>query len=96
MTMTSNELKAQIPSSKSLVSYVIDAIKANGGVATSSEIDYSVLKSLNLPSEIVNMPHSGSRETRTELKYRLAWARTYAKKDGLISSEGKKIWKLNN
>ncbi|NDG65131.1 MAG: hypothetical protein EBY29_16970 [Planctomycetes bacterium] len=37
------------------------------------------------------MPHDRSR---TEFQYRLAWSRSYAKKDGLLVSNRRNHWML--
>ena len=46
---------------------------------------------MGLTPEVVNKIHSGSR---TELEYKLAWARTLAKQKGLIANAGRMTWKV--
>ncbi len=82
-----------IPSTRILLSEVIKAIKALGGEANARDIDSYVIASLALSNETINIPH-GNDGSRTELKYRLAWARTNAKKQGLIERIGKGVWSI--
>ena len=89
----SDEQNLLIPSTKILLSEVIKAINVRGGQANARDIDSCVIASLALSNETVNIPH-GNDGSRTELKYRLAWARTNAKKQGLIERVGKGIWSV--
>jgi restriction system protein len=77
------------PTSAVLMLAVVDAIKKAGGKASNRQIQEIVIKDLKLSSEQVAVIHSGNR---SELEYRLAWARTNAKKKGLINSSGPRTW----
>jgi len=57
------------------------------------EIRKRVVRVLCIPEELAEQIHSGSR---TELEYRLAWARTKAKSLNLIESTGRKNWKITS
>ena len=81
----------QFPSSAELVEAVILALKALGGAGENQQILKQVIGNLKLTESQINQIHSGSR---TELEYRLAWARTNAKKKGLITSNGRNSWSL--
>ena len=83
---------SQLPSNADLVPIVISALNALGGQGSNDQIRSEVIKSMNLSSEAVNKIHSG---TRTELEYKLGWARTIAKQKGLITSTGRMMWKIN-
>ena len=80
-----------LPTSAALLGAVVKAVKDSGGKATNQEIHDRVVKDLGLTKEQVDATHSGNR---TELEYRLAWARTNAKKKGLLVAAGSKIWAL--
>ncbi len=67
-----------------------------GGRATTAQIDSRAIAILCLPEAAVILPHSEGSDNRTELKYRLAWARTYAKKQGLLEADGIRAWKLSD
>ena len=83
--------KGDLPANAELIPFVVGALTNLGGKATNDQIRVEVIKSMNLPPELVNKMHSG---TRTELEYKLAWARTLAKQKGIIESSGRMTWKL--
>lgn len=80
-----------MPSSKELEQSVVDAIKANGGKATNAEILRWTIENLNLAQAQLEVMRA---EKRTEIEYRLAWARTRASKEGLIHRSGPSNWSL--
>ena len=59
---------------------------------TNSEIENAVIKELAIPGRLVEVIHSGKR---TELQYRLGWARTKAKSDGTILSPARETWSIS-
>ncbi|WP_458699855.1 restriction endonuclease [Sulfurospirillum sp. 1307] len=69
----------------------IDALQQLGGSGSISEIEEKVIEILNLTDEEINDIH---KENTTKLTYRLAWARTYLKKYGLIENSSRGIWAL--
>jgi len=77
------------PTSAELLLAVVDAVKKAGGNANNQQIQEIVIKDLKLSPEQVAVIHSGNR---SELEYRLAWARTNAKKKGLIQLSGPRTW----
>jgi restriction system protein len=83
---------SELPSNADLVPIVISALNTLGGHGSNDQIRSEVVKSMDLTSEAANKIHSG---TRTELEYKLGWARTIAKQKGLISTTGRMMWKIN-
>lgn len=55
------------------------AIREKGGSASIEEIEDGVSRLMNLSDEVLAAPHT--KGSRTEFQYRLAWVRTYLKKD---------------
>ena len=51
-----------------------------------------VVADMQLPNKIVETPHGDG--PRTEVEYRLAWARTYLKWFGLVENSERGIWSL--
>ena len=76
-----------------LMQPTFDALRQMGGSGTNGEIYDAVIKNLRLADDIINELHPGST-TQTELEYQLAWARTYLKKYGAISSSGRSVWAI--
>jgi restriction system protein len=83
--------KMSLPKYDSLFNPLLEAIKKLGGSASISELDEEVAKSLHLTDEEISQPHD---ERRTELQYRLAWARTYLKAYGLLDNSERGVWVL--
>jgi len=71
-----------IPTFDQLMNPTLAALHALGGSAAIPELVERVIADLRCPREVVEQPH-GDRGL-TELEYRLAWARTYLKKYGLL------------
>jgi restriction system protein len=81
---------ADLPKSADLLQPLLRALK-NGVVLTNDQIRNEVARELSLTPEQLNQIHSGSR---TELEYRLAWARTNAKGRKLIESPKRECWQI--
>jgi restriction system protein len=80
------------PDSNTLEASVLKALKANGGTATTEQIDKFVGEDLALTPDQMTQIRSGKR---TEIQYRLAWVRTKAKNRGLIEKSGNRMWNLS-
>jgi len=80
-----------LPTVAELATTVLACIKAHDGMATIQEIEECVAERLRLTKAQCAIPHKG-REKRSELDYRLAWARTKLRAAGLIRNEGRGIW----
>lgn len=72
---------------------MIRVLTKAGKPLSNSEIEAGVIVELNIPSNLSAEIHSGNR---TELQYRLAWARTKAKSTGLIVSPARETWSITN
>ncbi|NMB74336.1 MAG: restriction endonuclease [Myxococcales bacterium] len=49
---------------------------------------------MNLTEEQLSVPHDPERSETTEVGYRMAWARTYLKKDGYLDNSSRGVWVL--
>ena len=82
-----------VPSFEELLQPTLDALRQLGGVLTIKAIDNQVIQSLvSLAPEDIAQPHGDTK--KTELEYRLAWARTYLKHYGLIDNPKRGAWTL--
>jgi restriction endonuclease Mrr len=79
----------QLPRYQELIPTLVKVLSAASGPMTNSEIELAVIEELSIPARLVEVIHSGKR---TELQYRLGWARTKAKSDGLILSPARETW----
>jgi hypothetical protein len=80
-----------VPKYDELMDPVLQILKKLGGNAFVKEIDERVANYLSLTEEERSEIHKGYR---TKLAYRLAWARYYLKKAGLLKTSGRGIWVL--
>jgi restriction system protein len=69
----------------------LKALETLGGSANIDELDSRVIDIMQLPEKMVNILHKEDG-TLTEVQYRLAWARTYLKKYGLIDNSARGVW----
>jgi len=73
---------------------VIPALKQLGGSGTNQEIDNKVVEILNIPSDQLDILHNPDTGGETEIRYRLAWTRTYLKRYGVIENSVRGVWSL--
>ena len=82
----------ELPRYQALIPTLISVLADAGRPLSNSEIEERIILQLDIPDQLVQQIHSGRR---TELQYRLAWARTKAKSDGKIVSPARETWALN-
>lgn len=82
-----------VPTHDKLLKPTLKALHSLGGSASINELLEQVIEDLHLPQNVVEQPHPG-KNNQTELAYRLAWARTYLKKYGLIVNSTRGVWAL--
>jgi restriction system protein len=70
---------------------LLKALHNLGGSSTIEELENEVAKIMNLNDEDLSEIHEGSR---TKFSYRLAWARTYLKRAGIINNSERGVWSL--
>jgi restriction system protein len=83
-----------LPQAPQLMQPTLQAIDAAGGSATIQEITQRVVDALGLTEEQQAIPHKGG--SRTELEYRLAWARTYLKLISAVENSGRGVWSITD
>jgi restriction system protein len=87
--------KSDVPSHKELFNPLIRALHELGGSGTIDEITEEVIDLEDIPDGVANVLHSEGG-SRTELEYRLAWARTYLKKYGLLDNPSRGVWVIQS
>jgi restriction system protein len=75
---------------------LLRALLALGGSGSVDEIYDKVVELERLPDEVLSQPHDPEKSNQTEVAYRLAWARTYLKKYGLLENSSRGIWALTH
>lgn len=84
-TMTS-----ELPQYPDLMWPVLQAIIGIGGSASNDELDAAVIERESIPPELQTDISSDGR--RTEVQYRLAWARTWLRRLGLLTNSKRRVW----
>ena len=84
--------KKEVPTFDELMNPTLQALKRLGGSASIDELVLEIVRLLELPQEVADVPHGATG--RTELEYRAAWARTYLRKSGFIENSERGIWAL--
>lgn len=83
-----------VPTFDKLMNPVIQALKQLGGSGTIEEINNRATEIAHLTDEQLEVPHDPERGSQTEVEYRLAWARTYLKKYGVLENSSRGVWAL--
>jgi restriction system protein len=84
----------KVPAYDLLINPLFQALKQLGGSGSIEEIYEKVVENLKFPDEILNVPHNPDKSNQTEVAYRLAWARTYLKKYGVIENSSRAVWSI--
>ena len=80
-----------VPKYDELINPLLQAMKQLGGSASVSEQEDAVALILKLTEKDIAEIHRGSK---TKLSYRLAWARNYMKRFGLLENSARGVWTL--
>ncbi|MGD0153073.1 MAG: restriction endonuclease [Thermacetogeniaceae bacterium] len=88
-----NEM-AKIPTYDRLMDPLFKAIRALGGSGTIDEINKKVVEISSIPDQILEIPHG--KAALSEVEYRLAWARTYLKKYGVLENSLRGVWSITS
>lgn len=81
-----------IPTYDNLFNPLLEALHKLGGSAAISEMEDEVAKILNLTEAEIN--ELWRKGNITKLGYRLAWARNYLKRYGLLENSSRGVWAL--
>ena len=84
--------KDDLPQYRDFYEAILSALTALGGSASISEVDSQVIEAWPFTEReqaVLHGPGPG-----TQIEYRLAWARTYLKKMGLITNSRRGVWSL--
>lgn len=87
-----NKMDLKIPTFDSTMPRLMQAINELGGSGSIDEINQRTIALLDLPDNVIEYPHNNS--SRSEVEYRLAWARSYLKIAGLLENSSRGIWSL--
>ena len=83
-----------VPSFDRFMNPVMRALKQLGGSGTIEEINSTAAEIAKLTDEQLEVLHDPEKGSQTEVEYRLAWARTYLKKYGVLENSSRGVWAL--
>ncbi len=91
--MAKRKSNSSLPQYDELFVTVVKALIQLGGSGTIEEINGKVYEIEKLSEDLLHIMH-GVDKSRSEIDYRLAWARTYLKRYGLLENSKRGIWSL--
>lgn len=83
---------SKVPKFHELMNPLLQALHELGGSGSVNEIYEKVVEKLDLPEEILDILHNPEKSNQTKVEYRLAWARTYLKKYGILDNSSRGVW----
>lgn len=83
-----------IPTFDELMIPLLAALRGLGGSGSIEEIYAKTVEIIGVSDEVLAQLHDPEKSSLTEVGYRLAWARTYLKKYGLLENSSRGIWSL--
>ncbi|WP_420456590.1 restriction endonuclease [Rubrivirga sp.] len=84
--------KQRVPRYSEMMNPLLAALRDLGGSGSISEINETAAGHLDLPDDVLEILHNPEKSNQTEVEYRLAWARTYLKKYGVLDNSNRGIW----
>jgi restriction system protein len=83
-----------LPTFDELMNPLLQALRLLGGSGSVEEIYGKTVEIVGLSEEILAQLHAPEKSSQTEVGYRLAWARTYLRKYGLLENSSRGVWSL--
>ncbi len=82
----------QVPQYHEMMNPLLAALRELGGSGSISEINETTIGRLDLSDGVLETLHNPDKSNQTEVEYRLAWARTYLKKYGILDNSSRGVW----
>jgi restriction system protein len=86
--------QVNVPTFDKFMNPVIQALKQLGGSGTIEEINNTATEIAGVSDKQLEVLHDPEKGSQTEAEYRLAWARTYLKKYGILENSSRGVWAL--
>jgi restriction system protein len=88
---TPMQSESPVPTMWELLFPVLDALRRLGGTASNAQVDEAVIASEGFTNEQLEAVGSNGRQL---IPYRMAWARSYLKKAGLVVNTERAVWRV--
>jgi restriction system protein len=83
-----------VPTFDQLMNPLLRALRALGGSGSIEEIYDKVVELEGFSEDLLSQLHDPEKSNQTEVGYRLAWARSWLKKYGLLDNSARGVWSL--
>lgn len=83
---------AEVPTYDAYLWPIVERLRFHGGSMTIEEMVDDVATAMGLTESQRNIEHG--KTGRSEVDYRMAWARTYLKKAGVLENSARGVWRL--
>ena len=87
-------MEPKLPTFDKLMNPLLRALGALGGSGSVEEIYNKVVELERFSDDVLAQLHDPENSNNSEVWYRLAWARTYLKKYGLLENSKRGVWAL--
>ena len=84
----------EIPTFDALFAPLLEALRVLGGSGSVEEIYAKTIEVAGISEEVASELHDPEKSNITKVAYRLAWARTYLRKYGLLENSSRGVWSL--
>jgi 5-methylcytosine-specific restriction protein B len=81
-----------VPSFQEYMNPILTVVRRFGKPLTIEQMDREVIAEMKLAPDIAALPHEVAKPDRSEVSYRIAWARSYLKKAGLLENPKRGLW----
>lgn len=85
----------KVPLYHEFMSPTVFVLNELGGSATNNELEELVPDHMDLSEAQMAVAHDPDKNNRSEVAYRMAWARTYLKKAGYLENSQRGVWSLS-
>jgi len=75
---------------------IIEVLKGREAPMSNDDLDTAAAKKMGLSPDVLAVPHNEEKGEGSEVSYRMAWARTYLKKMGIVINPERAMWQLTD
>jgi restriction system protein len=83
-----------LPAFTDLMNPLMQALGSLGGSGSIEEMYAKTVEIMGLSDDVLAQLHDPGKSSQTEVGYRLAWARTYLRKYGVVENSSRGVWSL--
>src|SRR6478736_5674444 len=84
----------RVPVFQEYMNPLLDVLREQAQPLSIEALDRAIADAMQLAPDAVKLPHDPAKPDRTEVSYRIAWARTYLKQAGLIDNPQRGRWAI--